>query len=505
MKLKLDFDINGGTARLEYVNDYLKDVDHSELSEDNLEMIANYILWGVQSDGPIDFEIESKNSPWNKGKGMASLEAMIEQERETGAPAQAKVAEVGLIQGKRKLDRAKVATRLRVSQDFIVVVQELAKAENAFQDCFAILGRLQEAGMLNDKYDFTITDTQTADAPLIKQMSKGWHGLAPTWFDLWGQIDRIEFAVQNWEFAHGKRRKDLPIRQELHERLAANLVYSGRWDTCLDRFEAEIIQEAEEWTGYDYLKKKRELVTLRTNQYALLDCLQGEQLMRHMNMGIYWKEDDIGLVNFYPFTDDSLIFEEITADSFKAEFMQKCVKALKEVDQVDSGLVAREKRTIDFRNVDNVRQLVLALPDLEEAALRGRESDTIILRPLVRYLKYYIKKCEFGEDLIYVLRAKIARMSNKEIAEHLKDKFGLEYKENYISTIFTKRIIEAIVEQVNLHFKMIEYITMGEAVFKRCSKCGRLLPRNSTYFNKKVSTSDGFFSSCKDCKTRRKE
>jgi hypothetical protein len=263
------------------------------------------------------------------------------------------------------------------------------------------------------------------------------------------------------------------------------------------------MQETEEWTGYDYLKKKRHLVTLRTQQYALLDCLQGEQLLKHINMGIYWKEDDIGLTDVYPFTDLSLMIEEVTADSFKPEFMQKCVKALKEADKIERE--QKDKRAVDFRDLDNLRQMVLALPDLEEASLRGKDSDTILLRPLVQYLKYYIKKCQFSDDLTYVLRAKIARRSNKEIADELRDKFGLDYKENYISTIFTKRIIEEIAKQVELHFKMIEYITMGEAVFKRCTKCGRLLPRNSTYFNKRASTSDGFFSSCKDCKTRRKE
>ena len=95
-------------------------------------------------------------------------------------------------------------------------------------------------------------------------------------------------------------------------------------------------------------------------------------------------------------------------------------------------------------------------------------------------------------------------MSNKDIAKAVEEKFNLSYKENYISTIFTRRIVEPIVEQVEKHYRLIEYITMGRTVFKKCSICGRLLPRNSTYFNKRTATSDGFFSYCKECKARRK-
>jgi hypothetical protein len=113
--------------------------------------------------------------------------------------------------------------------------------------------------------------------------------------------------------------------------------------------------------------------------------------------------------------------------------------------------------------------------------------------------------CELPPELKRILTLKMSKVNNREIAEILLQEYGLEYKENYISTIFTKRIIEEIVKQVELHYRLIEFITVGKSVFKRCSRCGKLYPRNTNYFNKRTSTCDGFFSNCKKCKTRRKD
>lgn len=498
MKIDLDFSLDGSAARLEYVESYLEGIDPTDLTHDNIEMISNYLLWGVQTEEDLDFEIESKNSPWTKGKEVSSLEAMIEQEQETGASAYAKMADAKLNVGKRKLERGKVVDKVKEGHlDVIAMVAGLMTGKgNTSKDCFAILGRLQEDG----KIDFSLDLKDSADG---SQFIQGWHALTETWFDLWSRIDELEFMIQSYEIAHGKRRADLPIRDELFFRIACSIVWKGKWNESLDLCCASLREKALKWEGYEYLKKKRQLVSLRTQQYALIDCIQGETLLKKGNSAMYWHEEEKGVAEFYPFMREEFMFDTITQECFTAEFMQKCVRALRELDAVDAKARAG-RNTIDFRNEEVVRYLILSLPDLEEAVLRGTDSETIILRPLLKYLNYYIKKCNFPPDLLLVLRAKRARVSNKEIASLLKEKFGLDYKENYISTIFTKRIVDAIVEQVNLHYKMIEYITMGPNVFKRCSKCGRLLPRNSTYFNKRTSTSDGFFSSCKDCKNAAK-
>lgn len=506
MQIKLDFNLNGPTARLDYLNEYLKDIDPNRLTSDNLEMMSNYVLWGLQSENPdLGFEIESKNSPWNKGKTTTSLEALMEQEQETGMPVQFQVSDVALASQKRKLDRGEVIGKLkgRNSKDWIRFIgQEMAK--DTTKDCFAILGTLEESelGFTKEEIEnYNPKDNYSAaPAPYIK----GWSSLTDSWFTLWSQIDMTEFMVQTWELAHGKRRIDLPIREELHIRLACYLVWRNR-KISLQEFEEELRNQALSWEGYHYLKKKRALVQLRTQQYSLLDCLQGETLMRHFNSGSYWQEEEHGLREFYPFSSPEFLIDGAEEKHFTPQFHEKCVKALSFLDRLEENPKLRDPYSIDFREADSVRQMILMYPDLKEAATRMSDVQGVVLQNLIRYLSYYISQCNFDPELEVILRAKMHKVSNKDIVTHLKEEFNLDYKENYISTIFTKRIVEAIVEQVNLHYRLIEFITMGNTVFKKCTKCGKLLPRNATYFNRRTSTSDGFFSSCKKCKTRRKD
>jgi hypothetical protein len=213
----------------------------------------------------------------------------------------------------------------------------------------------------------------------------------------------------------------------------------------------------------------------------------------------FWREEERGIQEVYPFSDPKLIITAVSPSHFQGQFYELCTKALRELDEVDNHVKPHAHNSVDFRSAEDVRQMVLAYMDLVDAAERSSYAD-VMIRNLVAYLNYYIDQCQFSEELQTILRMKIARASNKEIAETLKRNFNLSYKENYISTIFTKRIIEEIVEQVNTHYHLLEYITMGPNVFKRCAKCGKLLPRNSTYFNKRTSTSDGFFTVCKKCR-----
>ena len=501
MQIKLDFNINGSTARMEYLNKYLEGLDHERLTPDNLEMMSNYVLWGLQAeDSNLNFEIESKNSPWNKGKATTSLEALMEQEQETGMPIYVQMSDIQVANQKRKLDRQEVIEKLkpRDVQDWIRLIA-YGMAQDTSKDCFAILATLQE-GQGKEQAQEYLNSNQSAAATLYSQ---GWHSLVDSWFTLWSQIDKTEFMVQSWELEHGKRRIDLPIREELHIRLACDLVVR-RSKMNLEEYEEQLRKYAHEWEGYQYLKKKRALVQMRTQQYSLLDCLQGETLMPHLNTAVYWSEEDRGLREFYPFCEPEFLIDGVREEHFKKEFYEKCVNKLAMLDKLEEQPNLREPYSIDFRNPDNVRQVILMYPELKEAALRASDVEGAILHNLIHYLSYYIEQCNFEPELMVILRAKMQKVSNKDIAARLKEEFNLDYKENYISTIFTKRIIEAIVEQVNLHYRLIEFITMGSTVFKRCSKCGKMLPRNTTYFNRRTSTSDGFFSSCKKCKTRRK-
>lgn len=458
MRLNLDFKLDTTQERLDYLTDYIQD---KKFTDANLEMMANYLLWSV--DDP-DFEVDSNNSPWKTRESKhISWQTLQEEELEGNRKSvYQQISEIQEKGKKRKLDRNCVLTKLKYTLPSATI-----------------------EAILSDP-----------SAP-IPQFEEQLDSLTITWFDLWGQIDQTEYKVQYWELKNGKRRADLPIRQELFERLAFFALYS-KYSGSFNQFIAALEKTAESWDGYTALKQKRQLVALRTEQYTLLDSLQGESLQKHGNIGLYWNDMDNGLRGFKPFMAKELLFDKFQTSFFNRDYQDICIK---ELQNADAPLDFKE---IDLRDPDTVRAVLFARKDLYDSLPELTYQDYEIVSRLLEYIDFYIKQCNFSPELEYILFSKINGSTNRKISEYLKDKFNLDYKENYISTIFTKRIINSIVKEVEKHYKNVEYILMGKNVFKRCSCCGKLLPRNSEFFNKRATSNDGFFNYCKACKIEKK-
>jgi hypothetical protein len=70
-RLHLDFSISGTDDRRNFVEAYVQRPEfiRSPLTEDELETIANYILWGKDNDGLNctqrgEIQIETRNKTW---------------------------------------------------------------------------------------------------------------------------------------------------------------------------------------------------------------------------------------------------------------------------------------------------------------------------------------------------------------------------------------------------------------------------------------------------------
>ncbi len=459
MRLNLDFKLDTLEERLQYLDDYIK--NNKDFTDANLEMMANYILWKVEDP---DFEVDSNNSPWkNRESKHISWQAMQEEELEGNRKSiYFQISEVQEKGKKRKLIREEILKKLN------------------FPDCIETINAIlnNPTGEIPG-HDFVLNEQKIA------------------WFTLWGQIDKTEYAVQTWELLNGRRRADLPIRQELYERLAFFAFLFKPFPTYQELID-DLNKMAEKWDGYTALKKKRQLVTLRTEQYSLLDSLQGEALQKHGNIGLYWDEPNSGLNGFKPFMSKELLFDDFSDAQFSRQYQNLCIKQLQ---YADAPLGPKE---IDFRDPKTVRNLLAARDDLLTSMESEAYQEYEITSLLIKYLDFYIKKCNFTPDLSYILNAKMNGTPNRQISEYLKINFGLNYKENYISTIFTKRIINTIVKEVEKHYRDIERILMGRSVFKICSCCGKLLPRSPEYFNRRATSNDGFFNYCKNCKNKKK-
>lgn len=83
-RLRLDFSIDAIEDRVYFLNQYIKNgaFDDHPLTNEELEMCANYVLWGKDPDGKNmvqrkEIEIETRNKTWDK-KEEESLNALME-------------------------------------------------------------------------------------------------------------------------------------------------------------------------------------------------------------------------------------------------------------------------------------------------------------------------------------------------------------------------------------------------------------------------------------------
>lgn len=176
-RLHLDFTITGTNDRKAFVDTYVQrsEFQRVPLTEDELETIANYILWGKDSDGMNctqrgEIQIETRNKTWQRDD-TESLDAMMESptfnEASLRRPTEA---------------RTKIA-------------REVFDRQKALGECPA--------------------------------------HMRPVFEELFERIDKLEMSIHFYEFAHGKRKE--PPRTSLTKRfseedIAAAEQIAAKWN-----------------------------------------------------------------------------------------------------------------------------------------------------------------------------------------------------------------------------------------------------------------------------------
>lgn len=308
------------------------------------------------------------------------------------------------------------------------------------------------------------------------------------WYDLWQHIDTVEYVVQRHEAIIGKRRADLPIRQELRARIEDY----GVLEECEKR--------ASSVDPYEYLKLKRQLVELRKEQYVLLDSLKGEKVRRHAQTPSSSSHFAEPLsLPVYPF-DAPLMRQaapgKIGEQVFAQPFTKVAIEAMRHIDSKGDA-----DKAVDFRQASHVRAIIANVKDLDIQARAPWSMKTESARQLLAWFAFYIRWSGIIEtpELRVVLRGKMEGKKNAEIAADIKAICGKDYKPSYVSILYARRVLTAITEAAQAHERLIEYILMGRKVFKVCATCGAFLPRNSEYFYKRQHSNDGYSGSCKSC------
>lgn len=233
------------------------------------------------------------------------------------------------------------------------------------------------------------------------------------------------------------------------------------------------------------------LIQLRTQQYYLWDS-RFESLQAKKNKGEF-HDNPIDSQANYPIMprgvmryERDLIFEEPRHDHFNT-FDSYTEDKTQEIYQ--SG-----KPYFDFRIKEHVYQLIQYYTEIWDYVRNQPDS---MLNNLLWTLDFYVRKANLSKVQNRIVELKKTRYSNQEISEILHKEFGTTYQENYISTIWNK-IVRQIVEAVELNFD--EYLCKDyDKAWKKCSKCGRELLRDSRNFVKKSRALDGLTNQCKRC------
>lgn len=346
---------------------------------------------------------------------------------------------------------------------------------------------------IRNSYDFT-----TALAAIHTET------LSSSVLPLWRSIDELDYGITYWEMVNGKRRQGLAPRSELYERLFLNLSISLGHIADTEEFDlylSNIESNAATWSEREKGQWKKKLTEYRTEQYVLQDTIKGECIRGIINPALWWTEGktDNLIVDILPFSDFTFAFRYPNESNFTQDFMERSVAALRNLDEKEG-----KDRVLDFRDPLQVKRFIQFADELQDYVQKKGVIQAEMVDKAFHWFQYFISRCNFSPEEELILKFKMAKKGNKDIMRALEERGLTPYKENYISTVYSKRVLNAIAAQAQECQRMIEYITMGRGVFKECTECHRLIPRNSIYFNQKSNTKDGFYSSCKECRKRKR-
>lgn len=310
--------------------------------------------------------------------------------------------------------------------------------------------------------------------------------LLPDFEALWRQIDETEFLVQAYELRNEKRK--IPIRDELLKRFN---------DTERQNLESK----AHSLSQYHFLKLKRDLVDLRTQQYLLKDSYSsGLVLNPTPNFEVqepFSFGDEITLRPLNLIQEESLFSKIWRLDRFPCpnDFNEN------ELRKISNLLWKKDLNQFyfDFTDRDHLYILFNVYDQLENAA-----DESSNYGYFKRILRSYMALARLEPIHRRILDLKIQKKSNQLIVDLIQEEFGKKYSPNYISTLYCAKGLQGICDAALLHRQTIENLMFPEN-FKTCKDCGRVLLLNESNFVRRQRSNDGFSPRCKACeKIKRK-
>lgn len=454
--LSLDWTLETAVERTDFLETYLANRT-VPLSESDLEMCGNYLLWGRGSNGL-----------------NAEQEGYVQLER-------------------RNSTWASSANTRQVSS-----IEELT--ENPTFD-EAQFHSLADTTYKTPKPNFSREECLRKAPPEFIPMLR----------DLFGRIDRVELSIGFYDKAHGKRKTDLPER----------LTRKFSPEELFDLEERALSWTNSQYLKKKHLlvELRREQYTIKDSFSNSLMARPTNKFVEEVSptfCGPESAEDGflvlpIGLSDSARQTQGKnksvnwfLEFEELAAKKDDPAYQMQARKL--ENRLIERGICQLRKTakkaqelqgdapfgflTIDFRNPAHICRLLDSQKLLITDPSLSRVRDT---------LDFYMRQANLTPIQQKVLELKLAGKQNMDIKEIVNKEFNRSYQANYISTIYRQYVAPAIADAATRHLEIVRAIAEGPERFKRCSVCGRLLVESETYFIHKSRAKSGFSARCKQC------
>lgn len=283
--------------------------------------------------------------------------------------------------------------------------------------------------------------------------------------DLWERIDLTDLQLNLWEIQSGKRTD--PPRQEL-----------------LDRFTSEAIAQAEksisDWTDRIYQNKRHYLVELRREQYTIRDTYCSP--VRRRTFGTPLPPEPTDYLSLRPvgsILDNKPVFLRLS-------------------NLVPSRLTEEHRAFIPMLLAQDEEPATSIFNFEDSSHIYAYITSGVFIKEIELTLEYYIANSNLKKFHKRILDLKLKGVQNADIARTIEKEFDHRYTDNYISTIYTQKIIPSIADAATYHRELLEKILCAGA-FKNCRVCGRELLISERNFSRRARSKDGFSNRCKVC------
>lgn len=107
---------------------------------------------------------------------------------------------------------------------------------------------------------------------------------------------------------------------------------------------------------------------------------------------------------------------------------------------------------------------------------------------------------EDNDMLRRITELKIDGYQNKEIQAKLEEEFTTSPSQEYISSLWSRKIPNLIASAAEDEFLDWYYLEKEKGYYKTCTCCGKIKLGIEKYFSRNTSSKDGLYSICKSCR-----